>query len=100
MISRHQNDGNRNQGRPENFILRAGRHQALHQGDSRRAIGGAGGDNGQQWRHYYNVSNRQNRNHCALSIIGLEDLARPDLKECIEAVDIMVLYWRPRWTCP
>jgi hypothetical protein len=32
------------------------------------------------------------------SIIRPEDLGRPDLKECIEAVDIMVLYWRPHWT--
>ena len=30
-----------------------------------------------------------------LSIIGVEDLARPNSKEYIEALDILALYWCP-----
>src|ERR1700730_18316848 len=35
-----------------------------------------------------------------LSRIGVEHLARPNSKECIEALDILTLYWRPRWIAP
>jgi hypothetical protein len=31
-----------------------------------------------------------------LSIMGVEGLGWPDSKECIGALDILVLYWRPR----
>jgi hypothetical protein len=32
-----------------------------------------------------------------LSIIGVENLGRFNLEKCIEAFDILALYWRPRW---
>ena len=35
-----------------------------------------------------------------LSSIGVENLARLNSKECIEALDILALYWRPRWISP
>src|ERR1700738_5292010 len=73
---------------PENSILWAALHHALQRG-------GAARNKDQQWRHYAEIGTIAH-----LSIIAVEDLVRPNWKECIEALDLLSLYRRRRWMSP
>ena len=84
-ISQRQNDGNCSHRRPENSSLPEGRLSALQR--VARAKKSNKGDTIKAKTH------AEIGTIAHLSIIGVEDLGRPNSKECIEALDILALYW-------